>query len=73
MYIGFMQRYVFDYQKTREECAKRGMNLAWLARELRVSPMTVYRWMGGQVKPRYVSIMAIAEILDVKPEDLMAS
>lgn len=63
----------FEHEKVREMVKKRGLKLGWVAREIGVHPTTLSRWLNGHSVPEATSLMAIARLLEMRPEDLIAS
>ncbi|MBR2342639.1 MAG: helix-turn-helix domain-containing protein [Clostridia bacterium] len=55
--------------RLREE---KGLTQANIAQELGVTPAAVSKWENGSSKPRVDILFRLAEILDVRPEELMA-
>ena len=51
---------------------QKGLTQADVARELGVTPAAVSKWENGSSKPRVEVLFRLAEILSVKPEELMA-
>ena len=51
---------------------QKGLTQAEVARELGVTPAAVSKWENGSSKPRVEVLFRLAEILGVKPEELMA-
>lgn len=63
----------FKYIETRKIFDSRGVKLTWVAQEVGVSKNAIYRWFNGKTNPSYVYVKTMAEILGLKPEDLIAS
>lgn len=63
----------FEYQKVKLELARRGLKLGWVAKELGVHSGTVSRWINGHSMPDGPALIAIARLLEMRPEDLIAS
>ncbi len=51
---------------------KKGLTQADIARELNITPAAVSKWENGESKPRVEVLFRLAEILEVRPEELMA-
>ncbi len=51
---------------------KKGLTQAEVAQQLGVTPAAVSKWENGSSKPRVEVLFKLAEILDAKPEELMA-
>lgn len=51
---------------------KQGLTQADLARQLGVTPAAISKWENGSSKPRVEVLFQLAEILGVRPEELMA-
>lgn len=51
---------------------QRGLTQADLARQLGVTPAAISKWENGSSKPRVEVLFQLAEILGVRPEELMA-
>lgn len=51
---------------------KKGLTQADIARELKITPAAVSKWENGESKPRVEVLFRLAEILEVRPEELMA-
>jgi hypothetical protein len=61
----------FDSERLRAELEKRGRDAHWLAAQSRAKPGTVAGWLAGTSSPRMSSVVLIAMILKVKPEDFI--
>ncbi len=64
-----------DYNFGNFVCALRerqGLTQADIAKQLGVTPAAVSKWENGSSKPRVEVLFQLAEILDVRPEELMA-
>ena len=51
---------------------KKGMTQAELAQQLNVTPAAVSKWENGSSKPRVEVLFQLAQILEVRPEELIA-
>ena len=51
---------------------KKGLTQASVAKQLGVTPAAVSKWENGSSKPRTEILFQLAQLLDVKPEELMA-
>lgn len=51
---------------------KKGFTQADIAKELNITPAAVSKWENGESKPRVEILFRLAEILEVRPEELMA-
>lgn len=44
---------------------------SWLAYELGVNPMSMYKWFSGEGLPKVENLLALALLLDVRMDDLL--
>ena len=51
---------------------QKGLTQADIAQELGVTPAAVSKWENGSSKPRVEILFRLAQILDARPEELMA-
>jgi hypothetical protein len=62
---------IFDQERLRSELEKRDHDARWLAAQTRAKPGTVAGWLAGTSSPRMSSIVLIAMIFKMKPEDFI--
>lgn len=61
----------FDNVKTKNLIIEKGLRLKWIAEKLGVSDRSLQAWLIGKTKPKKPTVMALAQVLGVRAEDLL--
>lgn len=61
------------FERTKKASNERGLSLQQVAEKAGLSKNTIYKWKDNQQNPRFVTVKAVAEVLNVSVDYLLGN